>query len=178
MEAAAALAVVALAIVGLARTDSFILAAIAVIIFGAAILTEGGAGAAIFSARGQLGTEAESWTGGLSSDFLAGVGGIVLGILALLGVASGVLLSVAALLFGAAYLLSGLGGTQMAWFSYAFGGQLLVGLAAVVLGILAVVGQDSLTLVLVSLLILGAGALFTGAFTSMRAASAAREMHG
>lgn len=172
MEAAAALAVVALAIVGLAGIDSTILAAIAVIIFGAAILTEGGATAGLFSGWSSKGNmEMEARAGGMSAEFLGGVGGIVLGVLALLNLAPTVLLSVAAIGFGAAYLLNGLTVAPNSFFSHASGGQVLVGVAALVLGIVAVCGDSSLTLVLVSLLVLAAGALFSGATTGVRAAS-------
>ncbi len=92
--------------------------------------------------------------------------GIVLGILALLGVAQPTLLSVAVLVFGGTLFLSSFGSFARA------GGYIMVGLAGIVLGILAVVGLSQMTLVLVGLLCLGVGALFGGSAVSTEALSA------
>ena len=103
-----------------------------------------------------------------SAGFLGGVAGIVLGILALLGVAPLTLLSVAVLVSArpssrAAWAIRGAlgqlwrGGTD-ATAGNADAGHIMVGIAAIVLGILAVVGVSQLTLVLVGLLCLGGGA--------------------
>lgn len=80
-------------------------------------------------------------------DFQGGLATLVLGVLALLGVAPLTLLSVAVIALGASFLL---------------GGRILIGLAAAVLGILSVVGLSSWTLVLVGFLVLGSGLLFSG----------------
>ena len=99
----------------------------------------------------------------------------MLGILALLGVSAPTLLSIAVIVFGGSFLLgiggytTGAGGTEV---SATSGGQIMAGLAALVLGILAVVGVSQLTLVLVALLCLGAFALFTGSSMGARSASA------
>lgn len=173
MEGIGALATMALAIVGLAGLLSATLAAIATIVLGAGILVQSGAfgaGAASANAAGDAQVIAGE---GLGAEFLSGLTGIVLGILALLGVAPMTLLSVALLMFGAAFLLSNSSmqfnqstGYRM---SSCGGGHILMGLGALVLGILAVIGISPLTLILVGLLGLGAWALFSG--TSMGARS-------
>lgn len=184
VEAIGAFATIALAIVGLAGVLSATLAAIATIVIGASILIEGGAftaGAATFN-RSEGSTLETS--GGASASFLGGVAGIILGILALLGVAWATLVSVAVLVYGASFMLSSISaerfsstvGTQGAGAELSTAGtsgHFIVGVAAVVLGILAVVGLSQLTLVLVGLLCLGAGALFSGSALGVRSASAA-----
>jgi len=147
-EAIGSIAVIALAIVGLAGVWSTNLAAIATIILAAAILIEGGVltGTEMLVRRGEL----------ANTDLLAGLAGVVLGILALLGVASGTLISVAVIVFGGCALFSRLA-------EGSFGSRMLVGIAAVVMGILAVVGVSQTPLVLVALLCLGAMELFAGA---------------
>src|ERR1051326_8768338 len=106
VEAIGALAAIALAIVGLAGILSTTVAAIATIILGAAILTQGGAFDASSSVSG-AGFEAQGRESGSSASFLGGVAGIVLGILALLNIEAPTLLAVAVIVFGAAFLLSG-----------------------------------------------------------------------
>ena len=177
VEAIGALATMALAIVGLAGVLSATVAAIATIVLGAAILLECGA----FGAAAAVSpTEAQVEGGGLTAEFLGGVTGIVLGILALLGVASMTLLSVALLMFGASFLLSNQG-TQFGYRSlgqargFSGNGQVMTGLGALVLGILAVIGVAQMSLILVGLLALGTAALFSG--SSLGARSYATTVH-
>jgi hypothetical protein len=154
VEGFGALATMALAIVGLAGVFSTTMAAIAAIVLGAAIVIEGGG---IEWKNGRLARPSFSegawfemvW----GTDLQAGLAAIVLGILALLGISSMVLLSVALLAVGAAFL---------------FSGRFLSGLAGVVLGILAVVGISTESLVLIGLLVAGAGLLFTGVGVATR----------
>ncbi len=168
MEAFGAIAGIALAIVGLAGVFSSTMAAIATIVLGAAILLEGGSfGATEVAETGTTETSvSRSTSGGMSADFLGGLAGIVLGILALLGVSPMTLLSVALLGFGASFLFSSTAAAQVNPASA--GGAVLIGLAGLVLGILAVVGIDPLTLVLVGLLALGVHALFSGSSLGLR----------
>lgn len=168
MESIGAVATIALAIVGLAGVLSPTMAAIATIVLGAAIWIEGGAFAASQSEAASPGgglARALGWSEGLAAEFLGGLAGIVLGILALLGFAPLTLLSVAALVFGATFLLSGVA-------TLGSSNQALMGLSALVLGLLAVVGIDPLVLVLAALACLGASALLHGAATSARMAMA------
>jgi hypothetical protein len=157
LESIGALATIALAVVGLAGALPTVMAAIATIVLGAAILIEGGAFAARFSEgvsrSGTTGQPLE-WSERLSIEFLGGLTGIVLGVLALLGTAPLTLLSVAALVYGVTFML---GGISMGSHS-----QSILGFAAVVLGIVAIVGLSPMPLVLAALATLGASALLAG----------------
>jgi hypothetical protein len=115
-------------------------------------------------------------TSGVSAVFLAGVAGIILGVLALLGIAAGALLSAAVIVYGAVLLLSSTvtmnlhmmkqrasGDAQMIeTASETAGVKVLAGIAAIVLGIIAVAGTLTVKLDLVALLVLGCGILATG----------------
>ena len=173
-EALGAIAAMVLAIVGLSHVLPAMVAAVATIIIGAGLLLEGGGAGAQYR---QVLSQGAAEPGGMTADFLGGLAGIVLGILALFGIAAGTLLSVAVIIFGASVLLSGAAGSHLNWLfgveagapessthrpGSLGGGQVLVGLAAVVLGILAVIGIAQMVLVLVGLLALGAGGLFGG----------------
>jgi hypothetical protein len=143
--------------------------------------------AQIIFPAGTAETSMDRFGGGtLSSVFMAGVAGIVLGLLALLGIRPTILTSAAVIAFGAALVLSSSavtslgklkvsaattsadqahsGGevlaTEMA--SGSAGIQAFAGLAAIVLGILAVTGIASVVLSLVALLVLGATLVMTG----------------
>lgn len=186
-EGLCGVAAIVLAIVGLAHADWLLLAAIATIVAGAALVFEGAASTArsVKFSAGQF-TEAET-AGVLSVEFLAGIVGVILGILAVLGIAAGVLVSVAVIVFGAALMLesvaaSRFGGmsasteatgetTRTVMFSGAASGcQVLIGLAAIILGIIALVsaGTAAATLNLVALLVIGGGVLLTGSAVSSR----------
>lgn len=155
-EVIGALAVIALTIAGLASGgSSSILAAIATIILGAALLIRGG----VFTGTEAIGRG--EWT---TTGFLGGVTGIVLGILALLGTFPGTLIGAATIVFGAALLFGYLTEGN-------FSGRALVGVGAVVLGILAVVGLSQVTLVLVALLSLGVMELMAGLENGAKTAS-------
>jgi hypothetical protein len=121
---------------------------------------------------------------------LAGAAGIVLGILASLGIATGVLTAAAVIAFGAALVLSCTAvwnlhvlkrselaeegqssspGSEILANEMAFGSagtQALAGLAAIVLGILALAGTNSAVLTLVALLALGGALILTGSTLS------------
>src|SRR5262249_40982213 len=120
--------------------------------------------------------------GGMTAEFLAGAAGIVLGVLALLGIAPVPLLSVAAIVFGAALLL-GAGATASlncliiehhyrahevarrvatTMVSGATGAQILVRLGAVLPGRVALTGVYPLTLGLVAYLAVGAAVAISG----------------
>ncbi len=201
-DAIGGVATIVLAVVGLSGVHGPMMAAIATIVFGIALLIQGGTMlsefAAIYFPQGL-----KSATGGASADqfggaslsilFLVGASGIVLGVLALLGIESGVLTPVAAIAFGTALVLT----SNSVWHLYVLGRastksgiesatqtttqmvgreilasdmaagsagiQALAGLAAIVLGILAVAGhQADLTLNLVALLTLGGTVVLTG----------------
>lgn len=147
LEGFGAIATIALAIVGLAGVFPLTLAAIAAIVVGAATLVESGAFGLKGGSLSYRRIESQLFEGAAAVDFQGGLAVVVLGILALLGIAPQTLLSVSVIALGATFLLSG---------------RLLIGMGATVLGILSVVGFSPLTLVLVGLLISGAGLLFSG----------------
>ena len=175
-----------LAIVALAGVAPEYLVAVAAIALGVAMLLEGGFIASeygkILNGGGESGRRAKiELGGGLSGEALAGVASIVLGVLALLGVVPAVLVSIAAIVLGAGQMFgSGITSRLNALkidassehetakqvaseaMTAATGLQLLVGLAAVVLGILALVGLEPLTLDLVAMLALGSSFLLSG----------------
>jgi hypothetical protein len=190
MESIGAVGVIVLAIVGLAGMAPGDLASIATLVLGAVVLVEGsGLKAAYrqwYAQRGAQWQVAEAG-GGVSAEFFGGLAAIVLGILALFRPMQNMLLAVAVLVLGATFLISA---TALSWLGGPpepagahsaretnpiptrpeAGGQVLISLAAVVLGILAIIGLQSTTLILVGLLCLGAAALFGGSGMSHREA--------
>jgi hypothetical protein len=193
-EAIGGIATVVLAIVGLAGAIPVYMAAIGAIVLGAALLLEGFAVAARFSAllaeTAGMRLSNRQLGGGMSAEFLGGAAGIMLGILSLIGVVPGVLLSVAAIVFGGVLLL-GIGASSRlnalvidrTWtgqerelsrrmagemVAASNGAQALVGLAGIILGILALVGIYPITLVLVAYLCAGAAVVLSGAALSSR----------
>lgn len=189
VDAAGGIATVVLAIIGLAGVHADVLAPIAVIVFGVALLIQGGA---MLSEYTQISLPAamsveQFGAGGLSSLFLVGVAGIVLGVLALIGIQTTILMSVAIIAFGAALVISSNSvrqlyqirsagmraapqvGTQFLAGEMASGSaavQLLAGLAAIVLGILAVTGIYTAVLALAALIVLGATIVLSGSTLS------------
>ena len=187
VDAVGGVATVVLAIVALAGVHADVLTPIAVIVFGAALLIQGGA---MLSEYGQIALpgqmSAEQFdAGSLSALFLVGAAGIVLGVLALIGIAAGTLSSIAVIAFGAGLVISSnsvrhlyvarsaairsQGGMQFLAGEMASGSagvQLLAGLTAIVLGILAVTGTSALVLMLSALIVLGATVVLTGSTMS------------
>ncbi len=184
LEALGGVGAVVLGILGLAGILPHHLAAIAVIVLGAATLSEGGAIAAKYSEMlrdiGGGTVNAVELGSGVTTEFIGGVGAIVLGILALLGMAPTTLVAVAIIALGATLLLSSGETSRLAalgWergaptaramhlaTSSASGGQVLLGLAAIILGILSLVmgGPHELLLALIGIICIGAALLFSG----------------
>jgi hypothetical protein len=192
-DAIGGVATIVLAILGLAGLFPDALAGIATIVFGVALLIQGGTllseyAGMIFPAGGTAGAIEEFGGNTLAALFLVGAAGIVLGILALIGLHPTVLIPVAIIAYGAALVLS----SNAVWRLYvvkralmmrgpesgASGGEILAsemasgsagmlalaGLAAVVLGILAIAmtGANDVVLFLVALLVLGATLTLSG----------------
>lgn len=158
------------------------------IVFGVGLLLYGSTTLALISRL--LGKEAGvDGTAGVASGWaiilVAGAAGIVLGILALLGVSSVQLVAIAVIAFGAALLISSNASMRLRVLVGAppnidpaverlvrdtaadtAGLQTMTGLAAIVLGILALSGFAPITPVLVALLGLGCFATLTSAFIS------------
>jgi hypothetical protein len=186
-ETAAGGAAVILAILGLAHTYPPLMAAVATVAAGLAVMFAGASVSAgyrrLLFATGERPLEVGQLGGGMSAEIIAGGAGIVLGVLALLDIAPLVLSSVAVIVYGSALLFGRGAATRLKDLEIetvekrqtvqrvaeeavatAMGAQTLVGLGAVVLGILALVGIQSLILTLIALLILGAG-IVVGATT-------------
>jgi hypothetical protein len=179
------IAAIVLTILGLANVAPGFMLPIATIAVGAAMLFEGGSVAAEYSKVVSEASEGTFQTteigGGMTADMLAGIAGIVLGILALLGLDAAVLSASAVIVFGTALSLSSgmtsrlndlkveSSGAQATAqrvaheaVSAAAGTQVMVGLAAIVLGILSLVGIAPMILTLVALLAVGASVLLSG----------------
>jgi hypothetical protein len=189
VDALGGIATIVLAIIGLAGVKPEMLVAIATVVFGAALLIQGGAMLTEF-AQIETTTETSGTAsgGGLSALFLVGFAGIVLGVLALLGIYSPVLTAAAAIAFGAALVISSSAVWQLltsrsiaARFERhspllrvmasevaagSAGLQAMAGLAVIVLGILAVSGVYTTGLSLIALLIAGAAIVLTGSSLS------------
>jgi hypothetical protein len=202
-EAIGAAAAVVLAIIGLAGALPIAMMSIATIVLGAAILLDAGAvGARHFRLLSEA-THAEGrhigrveLGGGISAGTIAGIAGIVLGIIALLGYMPITLCTIALIIFGAGLLLGGAAKGRMGSLvtahenvgdrvrhlideatNVSVGGEIMIGLGAVVLGILALLGIDPLTLVLVGLLGVGAAVLVSGTAFGARMISVLRRSH-
>lgn len=193
VEAIGGAAAVVLGILGLAQVSPMYLAPIATIIVGVALWFEGAALVARYSravaaeVRSGAAVETAPAASGMSAEFLGGAAGTVLGILALLGVASVTLTSVAVIVYGAALLFGSGSQRRMSTVTAGAGGftpahqvvreaaaassgaQLLVGIGAAVLGILALVGFAPTILILSALLTVGVSLALSGAaFTTTR----------
>lgn len=172
---------VILAILGLSGVTPPDLAAVSVILLGAALMS--------FQETAQtpetwvplkqsriVETAGNPWAG---AEFQGGVGAIVLGILALIGFAPGLLLGAAVITLGAGLGLHLIDRLKQQWSSllnqagsdrgnpsatfvlWRCGGQWLLATAAFTLGILALVGLAQVTLILVGALCLAAGFLLS-----------------
>lgn len=186
-EAIGAAAAVVLAIIALAGALTVTLTAIATIVLGAAILLDAGSVGARYhrlmtmSWSGEERVVRAELGGGISAGSMAGIAGIVLGILALLGLSPEPLCAVALIVFGAAMLFGSAAKSRLASLGalrygmsdvtrrvvdeaigVSAGGEVLVGVGAVVLGILALLGIAPMTLVLVGYLGVGAVVLLSG----------------
>ncbi|MGD9541379.1 hypothetical protein [Methylocystis sp.] len=199
IDAIGGVATIVLVICGLVGILPPMMVAIATIVFGVALLIQGGAMlsdyAQVVFPGGARGATAEQMGGNsLALVFLVGAGGIVLGVLSLLGISAAILSPIAVIGFGTALLLSSNAvwrlyvlrrasvameatvtqsqhvGAEMLASEMASGSagiQALAGLAAIVLGILALAGHSAdLTLNLVALLALGATLVLTGSTLS------------
>jgi hypothetical protein len=184
---------IVLAILGLANLAPLTMLGIATLVVGAALLAEGAAIAAKHAAgleHGWFNRQAFAMLGsGLTAEFAGWVAGIILGILALLGIAAGVLIPVATIVFGASILLGSRGAAEFARFGVrpfttmetehvvpesvfaSAGGGTMLGIGAIVLGILALVGMAPDTLCLIAFNVLGCAVLLSGSAIAGRMAA-------
>jgi len=179
--ALAGIGAIVLSIIGLIGVLPRVLASVTAIILGGALLAGGGAIVARyqeFFAGGEAFSES-AFGGGMVMDSLVGIAGIVLGILALLGIDPASLLPASAIVFGGGLLLASGSLARMIqttsagespasnWVArssiYAASGlDLLAGAAAIVLGILALGSGNSVVLSLVAFLCVGTSILASG----------------
>lgn len=172
-EGIGAIGVIVLAILGLAGVLTNAFASIATIVAGLVFLADGMLARSAAHRLHMEGAPANIGFGA-NAGFYAGLAAIVLSILSFFQTTPARLISVAVLAMGAALFLGG-GAlerlnamsrqpqeTHTAWASND-SGSTFVGLGVAVLGILAVIGLIPMTLSLVGLLCLGAGALFSSA---------------
>ncbi len=171
-EGAAGVAVIVLAIVTLAGISTSALASSAAIVIGGGLMVQAMNSAAErfrsvvgVTTAGPAATVAQrvELGGDVMVDCLCGLTGIILGILALVGIATAALLPAALIVYGGALLV---GGAASAWSPgmFATGGmEMLIGLAAIVLGIVSVLMAGAAVLVLVGFLAVGAGLLLVSA---------------
>jgi hypothetical protein len=172
-EAVAGVGAVVLAILGFTGVVPVQLAAIAVIAIGGGFLLRGvtvtARAAAVMARNGREGPVGA----GLGAELLAGVAGVALGVLALLGIQQAVLLPAALIVFGVALMpgavmtrqldsaLGGLSEVSVPVLDTDLGAEVLVGLGAITLGIIALgLTPFNITLVLAALVAVGAGMTF------------------
>jgi len=193
VEALGAAAAVVLAILGLAGALPFYMVTIGTILLGAAMLFEGGAIAARYDklvrrvAPADESLPSAELAGGMSAEALAGLAGITLGVLSLLGLSPYILEPVAVIILGAGLLfasattarLNTLISEQLSAHDVtrrviregvqaSVGGEVLFGLGAIVLGILGLLGFDALMLSLVGVLAVGIAAMLSGSAVGAR----------
>jgi hypothetical protein len=181
-EGAAGIATIVLAVVALAGVAAGPLAAIAAIVIGVGLLAQAFNSAAEDTKAMAASPQNSEFGGEVMVDCLCGVAGIILGILALVGAATAVhMLAPALIVFGGALLLSGsismrprsfretsaTGQTQVVAYhgsAAASGMEVLIGLAAIVLGILSLtIAAATWPLVLVGFIAVGAAMLLVSA---------------
>jgi len=177
---------IVLTILGLSNVAPGFMVSISNIVLGGVFLVQGGAVAAEYRdilERTSNGTiDRSEWGGGMSADMAAGVAGVVLGILAMIGTAAQMLIGVAVITFGAALAMS-YGTVQRLndlriesydelqprtkhvakqALSGAAGTQVLVGLGVIVVGIFTLVDVAPMELSLIGLLAVAASLVFSG----------------
>jgi hypothetical protein len=166
-EGAAGVAVIVLAVIALAGVSTHALASIAAIVIGGGLMVQAMNSAAEHvrpAAMAAAGVpQRVELAGDVLVDCMCGVTGIILGILALVGIAPAPLLSAALIVYGGALLVSGAASAVSPGLLAAAGMEMLIGIAAVVLGIVSVLMASPAVLVLVGFLAVGAALLLVSA---------------
>lgn len=183
-EALVGAGAVVLAAIGLANMYPESMAAIAIIALGVSLLLQGTAIASRSVHLAELAGVRETATG-FSGETIGGIIGIVLGILVLLGVSPAVLIPVAVVVLGSTTLF---GGATLSRFRVvaplsmgerarvasrkfvdtAFGIEVVVGIAAIIMAILAMLDVYPRTLIFLSLIALGVAVLLGGSAVAGR----------
>jgi hypothetical protein len=183
-ELVAGAGAVVLPIVALAGILPDMLLSISALAVGGALLFEGGAVASRYQRLlTELGSRLDliEIGGGLSAEFIGGCAGIVLGLVALLGVHPNLLMPIAAIVYGGTFVIGAGMTAEMrtmtlprteghetvrmvarSAISTAAGMRVLAGLGAIVLGILGLIVVPVVTLSLVAFLGLGGALLLSG----------------
>ncbi len=192
-ESIAAGAAIVLSLIALSGIMREVMLPIAVLTLGAAFLLEGGAvSMRLFKLLSEASEERldKADVGiGVTAEFLGGVTGIVLGILSLMSQSPMILLPVAVIVYGGTLILSsgmtmrlndieieGISGTERfkkiahEITTAAVGVEFLLGLSALILGIIGLTGPYSVTLSLVATLLIGISGFVTGAAVTARMA--------
>lgn len=176
MEAIGGVAAGILAILGLVGVAPLFMTSIAAIVIGVALLVEGvSAGTEISRLSGEEGRTAQAEVGGgLTIAILGGLAATVLGLLSLLGVAPSVLLPVSAIVVGGSVAMCanvparlnavrpGNGNGSLYAVGIGASADVMVGMASVILGILAIVGVAPGLLTLIALLASAVALLLSG----------------
>ncbi|MBK9262620.1 MAG: hypothetical protein IPM54_22800 [Polyangiaceae bacterium] len=198
VEALGGIGAVVLCVLGLAGIARETMIAISIIAIGAALLFAGGAMASRYNqlaSRVSGGRADETEFGGsVGAEFLTGAAGVVLGVLILLNIYPLILGPIAVIAFGGGLLLStgATAGINSLVEAYPFDRrvriareavqgaaavQSLVGIGAAILGILALLGIEPYTLMLVALLAVGGAILISASAVSSRALASMRGTH-
>lgn len=179
IEAFTGIGAVVLAILALSNVYPAMLTSIAIIAVGLAYLIQGIAISANYTSMLEQATEGKTesmeFAGGVTTEFIGGLGGITLGILSLIGVAASSLIPIAALALGGTLVFSSGETAQFSSLRYTgneevrkitnqiikgtAGSQLLVGLAASTLGIIALTTGSGVSLLLSTIAILSVGGI-------------------
>lgn len=177
--------VVVVSIIGLAGFLPMVMLSIATIGLGMSFLFEGGAVSSrlsnLLSEFSEGRVDIAELGGGLSAEFIAGFGGITLGILSLVGVVPTILTPIAAIAFGLALVIGSGVKARLNHLSIsnrsehklvreiarealiaASGVEILVGMSAIALGVLGIVRIVPVTLSLVAILSVGGMVLLSG----------------
>lgn len=184
-EAVAGLAAGTLAILGLAGVLPFYMTTIGIIAAGAALFIEGATVAGAYAKLSYDATIPEAQQlevgGGFGAQGIGGAAAVVLGILSLVGILPQILVPISAMVLGAALLLGGAARPELNFAQLGVRGGspharylahqaiigtsgvlALVGIGALVLGILALVQGPTFELSLIAILAVGAAELFGG----------------
>ncbi|MBN9161304.1 MAG: hypothetical protein BGO98_41125 [Myxococcales bacterium 68-20] len=182
VEALAGLAAVVLSILGLAGNAIRPFAAVATIAVGVALLFEAATVASRVHGR-YTRAERTLAKSSIGADSIAAVAAIALGVLSLLRIEAPTLLPVAAIVVGVGLLLSSRaptvepeagGGMTSRGLMAASAVHFLVGLGALVLGIIGVLGNTPIFMTLIAMLSVGGALLVSGAAIGARTLSAIR----
>jgi len=189
LETAGGLAAVVLAVIGFSQSG-VLLCAIATVAIGVALLSQGASimarwRHAVRKLEGSRKPDRNELVEGVSTEVFGGIVGIILGVIALAGIKPLVMLPVAAIVFGGSLLLGGAAQPDLVYLApernpryaratfgaiQASGGiMVMVGIAAAVLGILALLDvAPPLSFALIAMLSIGFALLIAGGALTAR----------